>query len=186
MVQLLVVGHIRAMPLSLTDPRWSELRSAYGSTEDVVALLTEAEQEGGLSSERLGDLINEVQHQGDTSTAMYAVATHLIALARRATPEEALALLTHAGVIYANSARPGAVPCPAFLREEFGASASEGAKQLAPLLPLATNFDAYKWAVAGLAGFLGQHEFAHFLDGLDFYEGRFHHMLLGGPFPAES
>lgn len=173
------------MPLSVTDPRWSELRSSYGSTEDVVAWLTEAEQEG-LSSERLGDLINEVQHQGGTSTAMYAVAFHLIALAGRATPQEALALLTHAGVIYANSRRRDAVPCPTFLSEEFRASASEGAKLLAPLLRLATDFDAYKWAVAGLAGFLGHHEFAHFLDGLDFYEGRFHHMLIGGPFPAES
>jgi hypothetical protein len=174
------------MPLSLTDPRWSELRSSYGGTEDVVAWLTEAQQEGGLSSERLGDLINEVQHQGDTSTAMYAVATHLIELARRATPEYALTLLTHAGVIYANSNGPGAVSCPAFLQEEFTASASDGAKMLAPLLPLATDFDAYKWAVAGLAGFIGHHSFARFLDGLDLYEGRFHHALLPEPFPPEA
>jgi hypothetical protein len=115
------------MPLSLTDPRWSELRSSYGDTEDVVAWLTHA-QEDGLSDERLGDLINEVQHQGGTSTAMYAVATHLIALARRATPEAALTLLTHAGVIYANSDSPGAVSCPAFLQEEFTASASAGSE----------------------------------------------------------
>jgi hypothetical protein len=107
------------MPLPLTDPRWSELHSSYNGTEDVVAWLTEAYAAGGLSSERLGDLINEVQHQGDTSTAMYAVATHLIELARRASPEDALTLLTHAGVIYANSDSSGAVPCPAFLREDF-------------------------------------------------------------------
>src|SRR4051794_30115340 len=126
------------MPLSLTDPRWSELRSSYDGTDDVVAWLTEAQRSGGLSSERLGDLINEVQHQGDTSTAMYAVATHLIELARRATPADALTLLTHAGVIYASSDSPRAVSCPAFLQEEFTASASVGAKMLAPLLPLAT------------------------------------------------
>jgi hypothetical protein len=143
------------MPLSLTDPRWNELRSSYGDTQDVVTWLAEAQQRGGLSSERLGDLINEVQHQGDTSTAMYAVATHLIELARRAAPADALTLLTHAGVIYANSDRPGAVPCPAFLQKEFRDLASEGAKLLAPLLPLATDFEAYKWAVAGLAGLWG-------------------------------
>ena len=92
------------MPLPLTDPRWSELQSSYNGTEDVVTWLTEAYEQGGLSRERLGDLINEAQHQGDTSTAMYAVATHLIELARRAPrPEDALNLLTHAGVIYANS-----------------------------------------------------------------------------------
>jgi hypothetical protein len=173
------------MPLPLTDARWSELHSSYDGTEDIVAWLTEAYAQGRLSSERLGDLINEVQHQGDTSTAMYAVATHLIELARRASPEDALTLLTHAGVIYANSERPGAVPCPVFLREDFIAAASDGAKMLSPLLPLATDFDAYKWAVAGLAGFVGHHSFARFLDGLDLYEGQFHHVLLDQPFPKE-
>ena len=173
------------MALPLTDPRWSELRSSYDGTEDVVTWLTEAYEQGGLSSEQLGDLINEVQHQGDTSTAMYAVATHLIELARRASPEDALTLLTHAGVIYANSDSPGAVPCPAFLREDFIASASDGAKMLSPLLPLATDFDAYKWAVAGLAGFIGHRSFARFLDGLDYYEGKFYHQLIDGPFPSE-
>lgn len=121
------------MPLPLTDPRWRELQSSYNGTDDVVTWLTEAYEQGGLSTKRLGDLINEVQHQGDFSTAMYAVATHLIELARRASPEEALTLLTHAGLIYANSDGPGAVPCPAFLREDFTASASEGAKMLSPL-----------------------------------------------------
>src|SRR5438034_11385896 len=140
------------MPLALDDPRWSELRSSYGDTADVVAWLTEAQQKGGLTDERLGDLINEVQHQGGTSTAMYAVAPHLISLAPRATSEAALPLLTHAGMIHADSDRPGAVPCPAFLREEFTASASDGARLLAPLLPLAPDFDAFKYAVAGLAG----------------------------------
>jgi hypothetical protein len=173
------------MPLALTDPRWSELRSSYDGTEDVVAWLTEA-YERGLCSERLGDLINEVQHQGGTSTAMYAVAAHLLALARRASPDQALTLLTHAGIIYADSDTPGAVPCPEFLREEFIASASEGAKMLSPLLPLATDFDAYKWAVAGLAGFIGHHGFARFLDGLDLYDGKFYHMLIGGPFPLDD
>ncbi|HTE91647.1 MAG TPA: hypothetical protein VK639_22045 [Terriglobales bacterium] len=147
--------------------------------------LIEAYAQGGLSSDRVGDLINEVQHQGDTSTAMYAVATHLIELARRASPKDALTLLTHAGVIYANSEGPRAVPCPAFLREDFIASTSDGAKMLSPLLPLATDFDSYKWAVAGLAGFIGHRSFARFLDGLEFYEGKFYHQLIDGPFPSE-
>lgn len=117
---------------------------------------------------------------------MYAVAVHLIELAGRATPENALTLLTHAGIIYANSDSPRAVSCPVFLQEEFVASALDGAKMLSPLLPLASDFYAYKWAVAGLAGFIGHHSFARFLDGLDLYEGRFHHALLGEPFPPET
>jgi len=148
--------------------------------------LTEAYEQGGLSNERLGDLINEVQHQGDTSEAMYALATHLIEFARRVSPEDALNLLTHAGVIYASSTRPGAVACPEFLHDDFIHSAPDGAKMLSSLLPLATNFDSYKWAVAGLAGFIGHHSFARFLDGLDLCEGQFHHAWLEKPFPKEG
>ncbi len=170
------------MPLALTDPRWNELRSSYGDTSDIVAWLTEAQQ-NGLTDDRLGELINEVQHQGGTSTAMYAVATHLIALSRRAKPADALAMLTHVGIIYANSEGWGVVPCPDFLQHEFAASASIGAELLAPLIPLATDFDSLKWAIAALAGFMGQHSFARFLEGLDLYQGQFHHNLLDEPFP---
>lgn len=173
------------MPLSLTDPRWNELKSSYGGTADIVSWLADAEKAGDISDERLGDIINEVQHQGDTSTAMYAVALHLILLARRTTSKKSLALLTHAGMIYADSDRPGAVRCPQFLQKEFVSSASEGARMLAPLLPLATDFDEFKWAVAGLAGFTGHRSFGRFLGGLDLYEGEFHHVLLDDPFPPE-
>lgn len=109
---------------------------------------------------------------------MYAVVPHMIELARRASTQDALALLTHAGLIHANAQSRGAVSCPEFLRKDFAASASEGAKMLSPLLPAATDFDAYKWAVAGLAGFMGHHPFTRFLDGLDFYKGQFHHAWL--------
>ena len=174
------------MPLALTDPRWNDLASSYGSVEDTVAWLTEAQESGGLTDGRLGDLINEVLHQGDTCTAMYAVAPHLIEFARQVPEPEALDLLIHAGLIYSSSTKPEAVACPAFLRDDFAAAARDGAKMLAPLLPTSRDFDAYKWAVAALAGFLGHHKFARFLDGLDFYEGQFHHVLPDGPFPPEE
>jgi hypothetical protein len=173
------------MPLELTDSRWKKLKSGYGGIADVVAWLKEAGQ-GNLSSELIGNLVNEVRHQGDTSTAMYAVAPHLISLAHQAPPEKALILLTHAGLIYASSDSPGAVQCPSFLREEFTASALEGAASLAPRLPLAKGFDTFKYAVAALAGFTGHRAFARFLDGLDFFEGQFHHSLLDEPFPPEE
>jgi hypothetical protein len=174
------------MPLPLDDPRWSELHGGYNGTSDVVAWLKEAQQAEGLSPERLGDLINEVQHQGGTSTAMYAVAGHLIEFARRASPERALDLFIQAGLIYAESARSNAVPCPPFLRVEFDALASEGARLLAPLLPAATDFDNFKYAVAALAGFTGHHAFGRLLMGLDFYKGQFYHSSLEKPFPPEA
>jgi hypothetical protein len=181
-----ICAPIQVMPLPLNDPRWGELRSSYGDTADVVAWLAEAEQEGSLSDERLGDIINEVQHQGGTSTAMYAVAIQLISLARRAAPERALPLLIRAGMIHANSDRPGAVPCPIFLQDEFNASPPDGARMLAQLLPLAVDFETFKYAIAGLAGFMGHHSFGRFLDGLDLYQRKFYHVLLEVPFPPEA
>jgi hypothetical protein len=170
------------MPLALTDPRWSDLHTSYGEAPEVVAWLTAA-QEHGLSEDRLGELINEVTHQGGTSTAMYAVAPHLVALARRAKPEHALPILTNAGILYAPAEGSCVVPCPEFLFHEFVATGRAGAELLAPLIPKTTDFDGFKWAMAAMAGFMGHSQFARFLDGLDLYQGDFHHVLLDEPFP---
>jgi hypothetical protein len=173
------------MPLSLNDQRWGELHSSYNGTEDVLDWLTRAYDMGDTSNELIGDVVNEIQHQGGTSTAMYAVAPHFIELARRVPPDRGMDLLISAGMIYASAGKSDAVECPDFLREEFIACASEGAKLLSNILLHATNFESYKWAVAALAGFLGHDRSARFLDGLEFYNGRFHHVRLDGPFPED-
>lgn len=174
------------MPLALDDPEWKKLETSYGGTSDVVNWLAEAYQTGRLTGERLGDLINEVQHQGDTTTAMYAVAPHLITLARTSTAEESLELLSHAGSIYAASTHPNAIKCPNFLYAEFKAQASVGADLLAPLIPKAKDFDLFKYAVAGLAGFTGHHAFGRLLAGFDLDDGKFYHTSLENPFPPET
>jgi hypothetical protein len=173
------------MPLALSDSRWKDLNGSYGGTDDIVSWLGEAYTQG-LSSDRLGELINEVQHQGDTSTAMYAVATHLITLASGLQPNAKLHLLIQAGLIYADSSKPRAVSCPDFLRDEFQSSAALGANALAPLLPQASDLDEFKCAVAALAGFTGHHGLGRFLWGLDYFKGRFYHASIGDkPFPEE-
>ena len=175
------------MPLPLTDRQWSHVtEQATTARRNIITWLSEAYAAGRFSGDRLGDLINEVQHQGGTSTAMYAVATHLIELAHRASPEGALAFTDPCRGYLREFGQSACCPLSGLFAEDFAASASEGAKMLSPLLPLATDFDTYKWAVAGIAGFIGHHSFARFLDGLDLYEGQFHHVLLGGPFPKEE
>ena len=173
------------MPLPLNDPRWSELQGSYGGTVEVVRMLSEANKLGEVHLQAIGDIINEVQHQGDTTTAMFAVAPHLIDLARRTPASSALNLLMYAGLIYASSTRRGATKCPAFLHEEFAAYASEGARMLAPLIPTSTDFEVFKYAVAAMAGFCGHGSFGRLLDGLDFYQGQFHHSSLDRPFPED-
>ena len=161
------------MPMDLSDPRWAELDGSYGGTKDVLAGLKKAYIQG-VDEKSLGDLINEVQHQGDTSTAMFAVAPHLIELALQADGRKRLSLLTHAGCIYADSTKVQAVECPRFLQDEFDSYAQRGAKALSPLLADTTDFDGLKWAMAGLAGFLNQHEFGRMLGKLDLYRGNFY------------
>jgi hypothetical protein len=169
------------MPLALNDPRWSELKGSYGNCSKVIAWLADAYQRPGFTDEGLGNLINEVQHQGDTSTAAHAVAPHLIAIANLLSGPEALLLLIHAGLIYTNADAPTAKPCAEFLKDEFQTKAKEGADRLAPLLVIAPDFETYKWAVAALAGFLGYDAFGRFLDGLDYYEGQFYHGAIDQP-----
>ena len=39
------------MPLPHADPRWNQLLGSYGDTEDIVAWLSEAYEQGGFSDE---------------------------------------------------------------------------------------------------------------------------------------
>lgn len=73
------------MPIELTDPAWAELEGSYGTIKDVIKWLHQAYSPSGLNNQLLGNLINEVKHQGDSSSAMYAVAPHLIDLAKKLT-----------------------------------------------------------------------------------------------------
>jgi hypothetical protein len=171
------------MPLDLNDPRWRELQASYGNTDNVVAWLSEAIEAQSLSGERLGDLINEVAHQGDASPALYAVVPHLIELARSVDPDSSLELLIHAGLLCANTGRTKAPPCPSFLEFEYRRATQAGAELLAPLLPNVRHFDDFKYGVAGLAGLVGHLGLARILELLDFYQGEFHHAYFERPVP---
>ena len=174
------------MVLSLTDPRWNELPGSYGKSDDVVKWLAEAEKAGGLSDDRLGDLVNEVAHQGDASLALYAVVPYFVEFAKDADTKEAIAFLTHAGLLCAKARRVRSPPCPEFIASEFHWAAGEGARLLAPLLVEAQGFDDFKYAVAALAGFLGQWEFARLLETLELHENQFHHPWFEQPMSPDE
>ena len=162
------------MPLPLDDPNWQKLSTCYGGTAKVTRWLAKAYEEG-VTDELLGDLINEIQHQGDPSNAMYAVAPHLLELARIAPDPMCFELLVHIGIIIAKSKHYDSPACPPFLTEEFRATSAEGGAMLAPMLATTSDFPSFKWGVAALAGFLGHSTFTQLLDNLDFFEGRFHY-----------
>jgi hypothetical protein len=174
------------MPLALDDPRWNALTTPYGLTGDDVREWLRTAYAGGMNSELLGNIINEVQHQGDTSQAMYAVAPHLLALAATSGDCMARDMVIHAGLIHASAQSPSAVPCPPGLENEFQTSAAVGLEKAISFLPVASEFDEFKYLVAAIAGFKGHGRFGRLIEGFDLFEGQFHHSSLDAPFPEES
>ncbi|HSJ04780.1 MAG TPA: hypothetical protein VK956_20075 [Verrucomicrobium sp.] len=171
------------MPLDLKNLLWQNLTTAYElPCDDVISWLGEA-YSVGLTSELLGDIINEVQHQGDTSDAMYAVAPHLILLASRTDEELARQSVIHAGLIHASSQSPSAIPCPPELLADFRESAAIGTQRVLSLLPHASEFEDFKYLVAALAGFMQHGRFGNLVEGFEFLDGQFHHPNLSDPFP---
>lgn len=75
--------------LALDDPRWKDLRHAYGDAADVPELL----QALALSTEPIADsekepwfsLWSRLCHQGDVYTASYAAIPHIVRIASEAT-----------------------------------------------------------------------------------------------------
>ena len=67
--------------LSLSSPRWQELKHAYGSAEDIPALLEEIaqypEDKDGVGA--WFKLWSALAHQGDVYSASFAAVPHVIA-----------------------------------------------------------------------------------------------------------
>lgn len=174
------------MPLDLKDARWAELPGSYGHSRDVVAWISEAVEAKSLSGDRLGDVINEVCHQGDASLALYAVVPHFVGLASLVKPSEVIDLLIHAGLLCASTGQAKAPACPAFLLADYKEASDKGAELLAPHISKVEEFETFKYSVAALAGFMGYTNFGRFLEPFELYNGEFHHPWFTRPRPADG
>jgi hypothetical protein len=74
--------------LPLDDPRWKELRHAYGDAADVPKLLqalaTSPGPKAGYEEEPWFSLWSRMCHQGDVYTASYAAIPHIVHIASEA------------------------------------------------------------------------------------------------------
>ena len=74
--------------LSLDDPRWQELRHAYGNDGDVPQLLRDLASltapKSDYRDEPWFSLWSRLCHQGDVYTASYAAVPHIVDIAVRA------------------------------------------------------------------------------------------------------
>lgn len=174
------------MPIPFDDLRWDTLTTAYDLPCDEILDWLHTAYSGDLTSDLFGDMINEIQHQGDTSSAMYAVAPHLVALSQVYSGDRGRHLIVHAGLIHASSQSPSAIACPTELISEFQSSALLGRGIILQYLPDASEFDDFKFLIAALAGFMSYGRFGRLIEGIEFFEDQFHHDCLDGPFPDQS
>ncbi|TWT51465.1 hypothetical protein Pla22_42430 [Rubripirellula amarantea] len=173
------------MPLPLDNNRWNSLKTAYNTpATDVVEWLATAYRYG-MTDELLGDIINDVQHQGDTSEAMYPTASHLLVLAETCDGSIALQMIIQAGLTCASSQSETAVPCPPDLESEFANTNDLGRRMVLSQLVNDHDFDTFKYLLAALGGFSGHGRFGRIIEGFDLFENQFHHALLDEPFDDE-
>lgn len=144
--------------LSLSDPKWSELRHAYGAAGDVPALLSRAATDTRPGHHRESTwfaLWSALCHQGDAYSASLAAVPHLIALAREALRRHSYEpLLLAASIERARleGRAPELFPVPA---DEYTEAIAQGMELAAAALPGAWNGDAEKALAGSLAVFRG-------------------------------
>lgn len=173
------------MTLPLDDNRWYTLKTAYNRPATDVAEWLGTAYRTGMTDELLGDIINDVQHQGDTSEAMYPTASHLLALDENSDNSLALQMIIQAGLTCASAHSPTAVPCPPDLESDFASTKELGRRLALSQLGYDHNFDNFKYLLAALAGFSGHGRFGRIIEGFELYENQFHHMLLDAPLDDE-
>jgi hypothetical protein len=152
--------------LSLTDPKWSELKSTYGNGIRVAELLSLAK--GGAPSPTWYDeLFQELLHQYTVSEAAYAAIPHLVEIAdeREELREQLLMLI---GACYAFSQTPEATPITAELEENWRGAARQAIPIMGGVLgrsqPSQSNL---RYLFSSLAALNGHYSLAVVLEALD-------------------
>lgn len=82
--------------LSLESPRWRELTQAYGTAEDIPALIAHLPPAGDAERDELWfGLWSTLCHQGDAYSGSYAALPHLVAYAAPPRPPAECARALH-------------------------------------------------------------------------------------------
>jgi hypothetical protein len=144
--------------LSLSDPRWAELRHAYGAAADIPGLLARAATEhrpGHHRNSAWFELWSALCHQGDAYTASFAAVPHLIALASDALGRHSYEPLLLAGSIEQARLERRAPAVPEDLAEPYSAAIQTARGVAEEALPGAWNEDARTALAGSLAAFRG-------------------------------
>ena len=152
--------------LSLTDPKWGELKSNYGDGARVAELLSLAKSDVP-SHTWYDELFQELLHQYTVSEAAYAAVPHLVDIAsEREDLREPLLVLV--GGCYTFSQTPEAAPIPA----EFESEWHDAARQAIPIMGAVLGKDqpsqsTLRYLFSSLAALNDHYDLAIVLEALD-------------------
>jgi len=144
--------------LPLSNPRWAELRHAYGAATDVPALLARAATDHRPGHHRDSvwfELWSALCHQGDAYTASFAAVPHLVALAPDALVRHSYEPLLLAGSIEQARLERRAPAVPQDLAAAYTAAIGTARGLAEEALPRAWNEDARTALGGSLAAFQG-------------------------------
>ena len=152
--------------LALDDPRWEELRDAYGDGSEVAAILAEL-QEPVLDSEFWSDLYSRICHQYTVYTSTYAAVPHLVEYARGVPAERRLDPLLLVGVAHACSFLDDAPDMPADLRFAYDLAIKNAAPLLRECLGGTLTQSQFRYVQSALAAVHGFVDLAFVIEALD-------------------
>jgi len=152
--------------LPLTDPRWSTLKSNYGSGAQVVELLALA-RNGDLNDAGYEELFQSLCHQYTLSEAAYAALPHLLEIAQ-AVPQLREEFLLLAGWCYACSALPNAPALPSDLSAAWRSVPVRAIPMTAEVLQeKIPSQEQFRALTSSLAAYNGHFSLAFVLESLD-------------------
>jgi hypothetical protein len=152
--------------LALDDPRWEELRDAYGEGSEVAEVLAELE-EPELDSEFWSDLYSRICHQYTVYTSTYAAVPHLVEYARAVPPERRLDPLLLVGLAHACSFLDDAPDMPSDLRFAYDAAIKSAAPLLRECLAIPLTESQFRYVQSALAALHGFIDLAFVIEALD-------------------
>ena len=152
--------------LSLSDPKWCELKSNYGDGARVAELLSLAKS-NAPSYTWYDELFQELLHQYTLSEAAYAAVPYLLDIAgEREDLQEQLLVLVVA--CYTFSQAPEAAPIPAELEGEWHGAARQAIPIMGVVLGKSqTSQSTLRYLFSSLAAFNGHYALAVTLEALD-------------------
>jgi hypothetical protein len=156
--------------LDLESSRWKELTHAYGSAENVPALLRQLETapaQSAYTDEPWYTLWSSLCHQGDVYTATYAAIPHVIAIAACDSGRRRIDLLSFVITCEAFRHKRGTPAIPADLERDYVGSLNDLHKLVLESIERDLNSDEFRVLLAGIALSKGHARLANVLLSLD-------------------